>query len=63
MRFMTKALELNQILESVSKYAKSDTVKEDILNLEPMTDLKLIDQSLSEVYDMTTLISRAGLYL
>jgi len=60
MRFMTKALELNQILESVAKYAKSDTVKEDLLNLEPMTEIELIDQVLTEVYDMTTLISRAG---
>jgi DNA mismatch repair protein MutS2 len=57
---MTKALELNQILESVAKYAKSDTVKEDLLNLEPMTEIELIDQVLTEVYDMTTLISRAG---
>lgn len=60
MTFMTKALELNLILEEVKKYAKSDTVREAILTLEPTTDLIMIQQNLNETYDMTSLIARNG---
>jgi len=60
MRFMTKTLELNQILEKIGTYAKSDTIKDEILALEPMTDMALIERELLEVSDMLSLISRAG---
>ena len=60
MRFMMKALELNQILELISKHAKSDTIRNEIINLEPMTDLQSIHLALDETMDMTTLIIRAG---
>ncbi len=60
MRFMTKTLELPIILEKVVAYAKSDTVRNDIMNLEPMTDPLLIAKNLDEVTDMTALIQRSG---
>jgi DNA mismatch repair protein MutS2 len=60
MTFMTKALELNLILEEVKKYAKSDTVRDAIIHLEPMIDVFEIERSLNEVYDMSSLISRNG---
>jgi DNA mismatch repair protein MutS2 len=60
MTFMTKALELNLILEELKKFAKSDTVRQAILNLEPMIDYAEIERSLIEVYDMSSLISRNG---
>ncbi len=60
MRFMTKTLELNKILASISVYAKTETVKAEIINLEPMVVKNAIDQSLDETMDMTTLILRAG---
>lgn len=61
MRFMMKALELNQILELISKHAKSDTIRNEIINLEPMTEMQSISLALDETMDMTTLIIRAGL--
>ncbi|HBG33713.1 MAG: hypothetical protein A2084_03600 [Tenericutes bacterium GWC2_39_45] len=60
MRFMSKALELNQILDKISKYAKSDTIRDEIINLEPMTDQDSIESALTETLDMTTLIVRSG---
>ncbi len=60
MRFMMNALELNQILELIAKHAKSDTIRNEIINLEPMTDMQLIGLALDETMDMTTLIFRAG---
>jgi DNA mismatch repair protein MutS2 len=60
MRFMTKTLELPIILMKVATYAKSDTVRNDIAHLEPMTDSVLIAKSLDEVMDMTALIQRSG---
>lgn len=60
MRFMTKTLELNQILEKISSYAKSDTIKDEILALEPMVEFDLIDRELTEVSDMLSLITRAS---
>ncbi|MBU1094045.1 MAG: endonuclease MutS2 [Firmicutes bacterium] len=60
MRFMMKALELNQILELISSYAKSDTIRNEIINLEPMTEVQSIRHALDETMDMTTLIIRAG---
>ncbi len=60
MRFMTKTLELHLILDRVASYAKSDTVRNDIFSLEPMTDPSLIEKNLDEVMDMTALILRSG---
>ncbi|PKK96242.1 MAG: hypothetical protein CVV58_07385, partial [Tenericutes bacterium HGW-Tenericutes-3] len=61
MRFMTKTLELNQILELIARFAKSDTIRNEIINLEPMTQLESISYALDETMDMTSLILRAGL--
>ena len=61
MQFMTKTLELNTILEIIAKHAKTDTIKQDIIQLEPMIDRMQILQSLTEVQDMVMLISRVGL--
>lgn len=61
MRFMTKTLELHTILDKVAGYAKSDTVRNDLIGLEPMTDMPMIAKSLDEVTDMTALIQRSGL--
>ncbi len=61
MRFMTKTLELNQILDLVASYAKSETIRQEILKLEPMTELEVIERQLTETQDMMTLITRAGL--
>ena len=60
MRFMTKALELNQILDEISKYAKSETIQNEIHNLEPITDYDVIMRQLDEVMDMTSVLQRAG---
>jgi DNA mismatch repair protein MutS2 len=60
MRFMTKTLELHIILNQVASYAKSDTVRNDIFSLEPMTEQSLIEKNLDEVMDMTALIQRSG---
>ena len=60
MRFMTKALELNQILNEISRYAKSETIQNEINNLEPITDYDVIMRQLDEVMDMTSVLQRAG---
>ncbi len=60
MRFMTKSLELNLILEKVAHHAKTDTVKQEIITLEPMTDRMLIERHLTETYDMLILIAKMG---
>ena len=61
MQFMTKTLELNIILEMIAKYAKTDTIKQDLIQLEPMIDMNQISQSRIETSDMVMLISRVGL--
>ena len=60
MRFMTKSLELNIILEKVAHYAKTDTVREEIVSLEPMIDQLLIERHLTETSDMLQLITKMG---
>ncbi|MDX9691303.1 MAG: endonuclease MutS2, partial [Acholeplasmataceae bacterium] len=60
MQFMTKTLELNIILELIAKNAKTETIRKDILSLEPMVEMDMIKESLDETYDMTTLITRAS---
>lgn len=60
MRFMMKTLELNQILEKVAQKAKCDTIRNDFLNMQPMTDVDAIKQALTETLDMTTLIFKSG---
>ncbi|MBE0701349.1 MAG: hypothetical protein IH571_06660, partial [Acholeplasmataceae bacterium] len=60
MRFMTKTLELNQILSFISMDAKSETIRQEILGLEPMTERFLIEKALDEVQDMVRLISKVG---
>jgi DNA mismatch repair protein MutS2 len=57
---MTKSLELNLILEKVAHYAKTDTVKEEIMTLEPMIDRLLIERHLTETYDMLLLLAKMG---
>ena len=60
MRFMTKPLELNLILEKVSKNAKSKTISDEILSLEPMVETEIIERQLIEVSDMLSLLIRQG---
>lgn len=60
MRFMTKQLELHTILKAVAKHAKTETVSNRILSLEPSTDLTAIKQSLNEVDDLRFLIVQCG---
>lgn len=60
MRFMTKPLELNLILENVASRAKSKTISNEILSLEPFTEIDIIDRQLTEVSDMQSLIIRQG---
>ncbi len=61
MRFMTKPLELQTILEIIASKAKAKTIKDEILTLEPSTDLTFISRQLSEVSDMVSLIERQGI--
>ncbi len=56
MRFMTKQIELNTVLEAVSKHAKTDSVKNRILNLKPSTSLDDIKLSLNEVDSLRSLM-------
>jgi len=60
MRFMTKPLELHLILDKIALYAKSNTIRDEIKGLEPMTDIDLIERHLQETHDMLTLILRQG---
>ncbi|MFA5525498.1 MAG: endonuclease MutS2 [Acholeplasmataceae bacterium] len=61
MRFMTKPLELHLILEKVAHYAKSNTIRSEILALEPSTDLLFVERQLNEVDQMLSLIERQGI--
>ena len=61
MRFMSKTLELNQILDKISLYAKTHTIKDEILNLEPQVNLESIQEELTLVSDMFLLQNRAGI--
>ncbi|AUD65155.1 hypothetical protein BK011_05470 [Tenericutes bacterium MZ-XQ] len=60
MRFMTKTLELDQIIEIISKYLKSDSAKQKLNTQEPSTDINEVDHMLLEVDDMLELIARFG---
>ncbi|HPG44017.1 MAG TPA: hypothetical protein PLJ98_09450, partial [Acholeplasmataceae bacterium] len=57
---MTKPLELHLILDKIALYAKSNTIRDEIKGLEPMTDIDLIERHLQETHDMLTLILRQG---
>jgi DNA mismatch repair protein MutS2 len=57
---MTKPLELHLILDKIALYAKSNTIRDEIKGLEPMTDIDLIERYLQETHDMLTLILRQG---
>ncbi|MDY0295482.1 MAG: hypothetical protein RBQ71_06710, partial [Acholeplasmataceae bacterium] len=61
MRFMMKPLELHLILDKVSFYAKSKTIQDEIMQLEPLVDLEMIERQLTEVSDMLSLIERQGI--
>jgi DNA mismatch repair protein MutS2 len=58
---MTKPLELHLILEKVAHYAKSNTIRSEILALEPSTDLLFVERQLNEVDQMLSLIERQGI--
>jgi len=58
---MSKTLELNQILDKISLYAKTHTIKDEILNLEPQVNLESIQEELTLVSDMFLLQNRAGI--
>ncbi len=60
MRFMTKTLELDQIIEKISKYLKSDSAKQKLNHQEPSTDLSHVNHMLVEVNDMLELIAKFG---
>jgi DNA mismatch repair protein MutS2 len=56
-----KPLELHLILDKVSFYAKSKTIQDEIMQLEPLVDLEMIERQLTEVSDMLSLIERQGI--
>lgn len=58
---MTKPLELHLILEKVASHAKSKTIMQEILSLDPMTEVDLIERHLTEVNDMLSLVERQGI--
>lgn len=58
MRFLTKPLELNLILDKVASRAKSETIRREILALEPSIDKALIERQLLETSDMLSVILR-----
>lgn len=60
MRFMTKTLELDLIIEKILKYIKSDSAKNNLIQLEPYTNETVINQKLDEVSDMIELIAKLG---
>ena len=60
MRFMTKTLELDQIIEIISKYLKSDSAKQKLNTQEPSTHIDEIEHMLLEVNDMLELIAKFG---
>lgn len=62
MRFTLKTLELNQILDRVATYAKTDTVRSWIAKTEPKTDLDDISNDLIETDAMLQLIRRLSLF-
>jgi DNA mismatch repair protein MutS2 len=57
---MTKTLELDQIIEIISKYLKSDSAKQKLNTQEPSTDMNEVEHMLLEVNDMLELIARFG---
>jgi DNA mismatch repair protein MutS2 len=57
---MTKTLELDQIIEKISKYLKSDSAKQKLNHQEPSTDLSHVNHMLVEVNDMLELIAKFG---
>lgn len=60
MRFLTKPLELNTILEKIASRAKSETIRREILALEPSNDQALVERQLTETHDMLSVILRQG---
>lgn len=60
MRFMTKTLELDQIIEKISKYLKSDSAKQKLNSQQPSTNLDEVSHMLVEVNDMLELIAKFG---
>ncbi len=60
MRFMTKQLELDTILEAVSKHAKTDSVKSRIKHLKPAINIKEITNALNEVESLRSLTVQIG---
>lgn len=60
MRFMTKTLELDVIIERILKNIKSDSASENLINLIPYTDVSMISSKLDEVVDMLELIAKLG---
>ncbi|BCR35986.1 endonuclease MutS2 [Mariniplasma anaerobium] len=60
MRFMTKTLELDVIIERILKNIKSDSASQNLINLTPYTDIFTISSKLDEVVDMLELVARLG---
>jgi DNA mismatch repair protein MutS2 len=57
---MTKTLELDQIIEKISKSLKSDSAKQKLNSQQPSTDLNDVKHMLVEVNDMLELIAKFG---
>jgi DNA mismatch repair protein MutS2 len=60
MRFMTKTLELDVIIEIILKNIKSDSAAKNLIHLTPYTNLSTISKKLDEVVDMLELIAKLG---
>ena len=60
MRFMTKTLEFPEILKRVTTFAHTDSTRALIDELNPMTELNTIKQSLQETSDFLDIIYRAS---
>ncbi|MCD4826159.1 MAG: endonuclease MutS2 [Acholeplasmataceae bacterium] len=58
MRFMTKTLELDVIIERILKNIKSDSASNNLIQLNPYTDKDMISHKLDEVVDMVELIAK-----
>jgi DNA mismatch repair protein MutS2 len=57
---MTKTLELDQIIDKISKSLKSDSAKQKLNSQQPSTDLNDVKHMLVEVNDMLELIAKFG---
>lgn len=60
MSFKKEALEFDVILNEIKGYANADTTKDNILNLSPLFDLKMIKEQQNKINESISIISRSG---